>query len=158
MPFVASRPRLDLEDYLPYLVNRVGVALAVEFGRDALARRGLSIEMWRVLAVLSSNGEHRQVDLGDMTSIDISTLSRMVTRLARMELVARTRSATSNREVGIRLTAKGRTVVARLIPLAQAYEKAAMDGVAAADLAALKRALRRMHANLAPARKKPRRG
>ena len=66
---MASRPRLDLEDYLPYLVNRVGVALAVEFGRDALVRRGLSIEMWRVLAVLSSNGEHRQVPLKEIRAV-----------------------------------------------------------------------------------------
>jgi DNA-binding MarR family transcriptional regulator len=155
---VASRPRLDLDDYLPYLVNRVGAALVAGFGRDALARRGLSIEMWRVLAVLSSNGEHRQIDLGDMTSIDTSTLSRMVTRLARMDLVARTRSATDNRAVGIRLTAKGWALVARLIPVARAYEKAAMAGLGAADLAALKRALRHMHANLAPARGKRRPG
>ena len=40
--------------------------------------------MWRVLAALSNSGEQRQVDLVDMTSIDASTMSRLVTRLVRM--------------------------------------------------------------------------
>ena len=34
--------------------------------------------MWRVLAALSNNGEQRQIDLVDMTSIDASTMSRLV--------------------------------------------------------------------------------
>ena len=80
---MARPPRIELDDYLPYLVNRLGVALSARFAKDTLARRSLSIEMWRVLAVLSSQGEHRHADLGVMTSIDISTLSRMVSRLVR---------------------------------------------------------------------------
>jgi hypothetical protein len=30
---VPSRPQLDLSEYLPYLINRVGSALVVDFGR-----------------------------------------------------------------------------------------------------------------------------
>ena len=39
--------------------------------------------MWRVLAALSNNGGQRQVDLSGMTSIDVSTMSRLVSRLVR---------------------------------------------------------------------------
>jgi hypothetical protein len=39
--------RLDLDDYLPYLVNRVGSIMALRFGEDVLAQFGLSIAMWR---------------------------------------------------------------------------------------------------------------
>ncbi len=143
-------PRLNLDDYLPYLVNRVGVALALEFGKRTLAPYRLSIEMWRVLVVLSANGGQRQVDLGGLTSIDASTLSRMVTRLARLGFVARRRSTTDNREVEVALTAKGRSALRRLIPIARRYETRAAAGVAAAELAAVKRALRIMYRNLAP--------
>ena len=85
--------RLDLGDYLPYLVNRVGTIVAEQFGADALARHGLSIADWRVLAVLASNGGQRQIDLADLTSTEASTLSRLVSRLIRTGLVTRTRSA-----------------------------------------------------------------
>lgn len=142
--------RLDLDDYLPYLVNRVGVALALHFGKDALARYGLSIEMWRVLVALSANGGQRQVDLGGLTRIDASTLSRMVTRLARLGFVARRRSVSDNREVEVALTAKGRAALRRLIPIARRYETVAAARIAPTELAALKRVLRIMYRNLAP--------
>jgi DNA-binding MarR family transcriptional regulator len=147
-------PRIDLDDYLPYLVNRLGAALSARFAKETLAPRGLSIEMWRVLAVLSSQGAHRHADLASMTSIDISTLSRMVSRLVRLGLVVRTPSANDSRAVTVSLTAKGTAAVTTLIPIALAYERAAKAGIPARDLAALKRALRRMHANLNPASRK----
>ena len=53
----------------------------------AEAARCSSIDMWRVLAALSNNGEQRQVDLVGMTSIDASTMSRLVSRLVRNGLV-----------------------------------------------------------------------
>ena len=68
---------------------------------------GLSIAMWRVLAALSNNGEQRQIDLVDMTSIDASTMSRLVTPAGADGPVTRSRSATSNREVVVELSAEG---------------------------------------------------
>ncbi len=148
MPPAKPPAKLDLGDYLPYLVNRVGTIIAEQFGADALARHGLSIAEWRVLAVLASNGGQRQIDLADLTSIEASTLSRLVTRLVRMDLATRTRSASSNREVVVKLSAKGQTLVARLIPIARDYEAAAITGITAGELAALKRCLRRMYGNM----------
>ena len=104
--------------------------------------------MWRVLAALSNNGGQRQVDLAGMTSIDASTMSRLVTRLVRMGLVTRSRSATSNREVVVELSPKGRTLVQRLIPIAKKLEQIASADVAAKDMAVVKRALGRMYDNL----------
>ena len=146
---MAERPHLDLSNYLPYLINRVGFALVARFSEGALAERGLSIAMWRVLAALSNRGEQRQIDLVDMTSIDASTMSRLVTRLVRMGLVTRSRSATSNREVVIELSPKGRVLVQRLIPIAKKLEQTASAGLPPKDLAVAKRALGRMYANLA---------
>ncbi len=139
---------LNLSDYLPYLVNRVGTVIADQFGEEALARHGLSIAMWRVMAALSANGRQRQIDLAELTSIDASTLSRLVTRLVRTGLATRTRSASSNREVVVALSPKGNALMARLIPLARAIEADARAGLSPEELSVLKRALRRMYANL----------
>ena len=48
--------QLELGSYLPYLVNRVGVAIVEGFSSEALKREGLTIYMWRVLAVLANRG------------------------------------------------------------------------------------------------------
>ena len=140
--------KLDLADYLPYLVNRVGAVIAEQFGEEALAPHRLSIAMWRVMAVLASKGSQRQIDLAVLTSIDASTLSRLITRLVRIGLVTRARSMSSNREVAVTLSAKGRALVIRLIPIAREYEQAAIAGLAADELAVVKRCLRRMYANM----------
>ncbi len=141
--------RLDLTSYLPFLVNRVGVAIAEGFSSERLKREGLTIYMWRVLAVLADTGEQRQVDLADMTSIDAPTISRLVvTRLAHLKLVTRTRSSTSNREVRVVLTPKGAAVVRSQIPSALGWEDKATAGMSPKEVAAVKRTLARMYENL----------
>ena len=144
---MADRAHLDLGNYLPYLINRVGFALVESFSR-ALKPHQLSIDMWRVLAALSNNGAQRQVDLSGMTSIDASTMSRLVSRLIHLGLVTRSRSETSNREVVVALSPKGRALVQRLIPIALRLEQTASSDLPARDLAVVKRLLRQMYGNL----------
>ena len=148
LPVGTHPEKLDLADYLPYLVNRVGTIIADQFGQEALAAHGLSIAMWRVMAVLSSAGAQRQIDLAELTSTDASTLSRLVTRLTRLNLVTRTRSASSNREVAVKLSTRGDALVGRLIPIAKAYEATAIAGLPPQELAMLKRCLRRVYCNM----------
>ena len=148
MKFVTQRPHIELDDYLPYLINRVGWALALEFVQGPLAHDRLNIAMWRALAVLSNDGAQRQIDVAIKTSIDVSTLSRAATRLAKMGLVTRARSAKNNREVIVRLTAKGRAVLDRVVPAALAAERNAIRGLSARELAVVRRCLRRMHENV----------
>jgi MarR family transcriptional regulator, organic hydroperoxide resistance regulator len=140
--------RLDLANYLPYLVNRLGSALVEKFTASALAQYDLNIDAWRVMAVLANQGAQRQIDLAALTSIEVSTLSRLVTRMVRMGLVTRRRSESSNREVVVELAAKGRSLVKRIIPLAQRLESSASAGIPASDMAAVKRALQRMFENM----------
>jgi DNA-binding MarR family transcriptional regulator len=150
---VPKHPHLDLANYQPYLLNRVGFALVDSFTADALKANHLSIDMWRVLAALSNNGGQRQVDLSGMTSIDASTMSRLVSRLVRMGLVTRSRSQKSSREVLVALTPKGRALVQRLIPIANRLEQTASANVPAKDMAVVKRTLRRFYDNLANGRR-----
>ena len=148
MTVAMRRRKLNLSDYLPYLVNRVGSALVARFSEDALAQHNLSIAMWRVLVALSDRGSQRQVDLSDLTSIDVSTLSRLVTRLVRTGFLIRMRSSSNNREVTIALTPKAIKLIDQLIPVAHRLERKAIAGLAAADLSATKVSLRRMYQNL----------
>jgi DNA-binding MarR family transcriptional regulator len=146
---MARPPALKLDGYLPYLVNRVGAALVARFTSQALARHDLTIDMWRVLVALSNSAGKRQIDLAAMTSIEKSTVSRLVTRLVKTGLVTRSRSRTSSREVVVQLSARGQNLVNRLIPVALELEQLASKGASSADMAAMKRVLRQAFDNLA---------
>jgi DNA-binding MarR family transcriptional regulator len=139
---------LDLADYMPYLVNRLGAALVAQFTIDALLARGLGIGEWRVLAALAGDGPQRQTDISELTTIETSTMSRLITRLVRAGLVSRSRNVSNGREVVVKLTAQGAKAVSQMTPLALDLEAKAVRGLPRRDLTAVKRALRRMHANL----------
>ena len=141
---------LDLSAYFPYLINRVGMALVERFTQDALQATHLTIGAWRVLAVTANNEGVRQVDLVRLTSIEVSTVSRLVTRLVQLGLMARSRSTTSNREVVVRLTPKGKALFQELAPVAFELEKTATRGLAKKELAIARRVLSQMHENLRP--------
>jgi MarR family transcriptional regulator, organic hydroperoxide resistance regulator len=149
---VNQQSKFDLSEYLPYLINRVGMAMIVRFSDDALAGHGITISMWRVLTVLAHAGPQRQIDVSDLSGIDASTLSRIITRLARAGFVTRERSATSNREVTVGLTPKARRLVQETLPVADDMVRAAVTEMSAAEVETLKALLRRMYANLVDAR------
>jgi DNA-binding MarR family transcriptional regulator len=149
---LTRRKKLKLSEYLPYLVNRLGSALVMRFYQEALARHDLSIAMWRVLVALSDNGPRRQIDLSEITSVDVSTLSRLITRLVQMGLVTRARSNRSHREVTVALTSPAEKLIGELIPIARRLERTAISGLPAAQLRATKAALRAMYQNLAQPR------
>ena len=139
--------RFDLEELLPHLINRAGVSMANVF-QAKLQKDGLTLPMWRVLSALHHSGEQRQIDLAVLTSIEESTLSRLVSKMVESGLIARRRSDTSNREVSVSLMPRGRELAARYIPVALEFEDAATEGISQRDLRTMRRSLRRIHANL----------
>jgi DNA-binding MarR family transcriptional regulator len=149
--------RLDLANYLPYLVNRLGSALVENFTASALAQYDLNIDAWRVMAVLANEGAQRQIDLAGMTSIEVSTLSRTVTSMERKRLLSRSRSDRDARAIRVELTESGRTVTERIIPLALDCEAAALDGLAPDEIEQLRGLLHRLYANMRGARAAQRR-
>jgi DNA-binding MarR family transcriptional regulator len=143
--------KFDLAEYLPYLINRVGMAMIVRFSEDALSGHNVTISMWRVLAVLAHAGPQRQIDISGLSSIDASTLSRIITRLTRMGYVTRKRSSKSNREVIVELTPKAQRLVESSLSVARDLERTAEAGMTATETAMLKDMLRRVHGNLSNA-------
>lgn len=140
-------PALRLDDYLPYLINRVGVSLAGRFGA-ILRRDGISLPDWRVLAALRERNGQRLTELACRTSIEISTLSRLVGGLEANGLVVRDRDSEDARAIAIRLSAAGETLTAKLTPAAEMLERTALTGLNEADIRQIKDVLHRVYDNL----------
>ena len=107
------------------------------------------LQEWRALAALAAHGGQRLSDLSILTSIDLSTLSRLAGRMAQSGLLSRGRADGDKREIALALTAKGRRIVTAVIPVARRYERRALRGFRAAEEEVLKTLLVRVYANLA---------
>ena len=139
----------DLTRYLPYLVNRTGVRIATAF-TEVLKEYAITLQMWRVLAALNHADGQRVSDLGALTSIDVSTLSRIVDAMEKKGLVERRRGNGSDaRVVTVHATKAGHTLTAKLIPLARHYQEVALRGFSDSEEEALKAMLVRVYRNIA---------
>jgi MarR family transcriptional regulator, organic hydroperoxide resistance regulator len=137
----------DLQRYLPYLLNRAAIRITEAFQRE-LRKDDLSVVMWRVLAVLWHDGSMRLGALAEATSIEVSTLSRLITSMQTRMLVSRIRCTDDARAVEVDLTVEGRVIAERIIPLALQYETMALADMSAAEGDALRRLLTRLYGNL----------
>jgi DNA-binding MarR family transcriptional regulator len=137
----------ELRSYLPYLLNRVGFAVTDLFAA-ALAEDDVTVPMWRVLAVLWHDGTQRIGDLADLTSIEISTLSRLIGTLQRRGLVVRKRTPSDARVVQVALTDRGRALTEKLVPAAADLEERLIGELSAAEVATLKTLLDKLFANV----------
>lgn len=125
---------------LPYLLNRVGVRMGELFGRE-LADDGLTLAGYRVLAALAEMDDQRLIDLSAMTTIEMTTLSRLVAAMAGRKLIRRRRPKDNLRIVRIGLLAGGRALLAKYQSRATRYEQTALRGLGAKDVHAFKEAL-----------------
>jgi MarR family transcriptional regulator, organic hydroperoxide resistance regulator len=136
-----------LSDAFPYLLNRVGVRMGELFSRR-LKPYGVTLPMYRVMATLWEKRNWRLGELSDLTSIELSTLSRLIGAMRRKGLVSRKRPDADARTVEINLTAKGRTLVEELIPLAKLHEDVGLRSFGPNKIAELKRDLIKVFQNL----------
>jgi DNA-binding MarR family transcriptional regulator len=136
-----------LDSYLPYLLNRAGARIATAFGEE-VRPLGATLQMWRVLAALREKDGRRMGDLSGTTSIEVSTLTRLVDNMEKKGLVERRRDAEDARVVALYVTAAGKRLTQRIVPIAERYEKVALEGFDPREAEALKAALRRLYSNM----------
>jgi len=136
-----------LEQFLPYLLNRAGARIAAAFNAE-MRQIGASLQVWRVLAALREKDGRRMGDLSETTSIEVSTLTRLVDNMEKDGLVVRRRDSGDARAIALYVTASGRRLTQRIVPIAERYEAVALKGFTAGEVAVLKKALRRLYENM----------
>ena len=138
----------DLQTYLPYLLNRAARRIVAGF-TDEIRPLGVGLSEWRVLAALLEGDAARVDVLALATSIDASTLSRLVQRMAANGWVTRTTSGTDRRAVAIALSADGRALAERIVPIALDWEAKMLGSLDRTSTDTLRQLLRRLDQNLA---------
>lgn len=123
---------LSLQDFLPYrlsaLSNRISQSLAAKYS----SQFNVSVQEWRILAVLGELGEFCDREQGNTISavaitnkiaMDKVTVSRAVKKLLYKELVIKQIDAKDNRRFGLALTKNGYALYQQLAIIALEYEQ-----------------------------------
>ena len=131
---------------LPYLLNRVGVRMG-EIFQERLHEYELTLPMYRVMAVLRQEGKQSLGDLSQMVSVELSTLSRLITSMKNKGLVSRIRLEDNARMVHIDLTEQGLQIIEKLMPIAGEFESVGTASFTDQEIEWLKKALIQMGEN-----------
>jgi MarR family transcriptional regulator for hemolysin len=116
---------------------------------DRLAAAGGSVPTWLILSSLKSDERRTQLELAKAVGIEGPTLTRHLDGLEEDGLVRRVRSGSDRRAVRVELTADGERLFAVLLQAVIGFNRELTDGVAAAELARLRKSLARLERNVA---------
>lgn len=107
----AAPPRKNL----PLLLLQAREAMMRRF-RQVLKRHRLTDQQWRVMRSLAESGPMTSSDIARECCMLGPSLTGVLNRMEAAGWVERARSATDQRRVAIRLSASGRSLVARVMP------------------------------------------
>ena len=121
-PLQAPSETLALENFLPYRLS-VLAQLVSESLHDLYAGPfDLAVTEWRVMAALGRFAPLTASEVGQRIVMDKVAVSRAVAGLMKRGLVERTADRADRRRALLRLSTRGRSVHARIVPLALEYE------------------------------------
>jgi DNA-binding MarR family transcriptional regulator len=137
------------QGYLPYLLRRISDALIERFSAG-LEPHGITLPMWRVIAVLHGRGPTRFHVLVSQTFTEPPTLSRLLTFLRAKGFITKTSSSVDARGVLISPTKKALQLVEEMTPFAFDVEQETLAGLTEDEAEIFRRLVKRVCANLAP--------
>lgn len=136
-----------LDAYPFYLLNRAASRYNVALEAQ-LRRIGVDIPTWRALMVL---GDREPLAIGQVAksaAINLSTMMRIVERMAKAGLVETATSETDGRVTEIRMTPEGRAKLAEARAVAAPLYEKIIRGFTASDFSKMLELLGRLYDNL----------
>jgi DNA-binding MarR family transcriptional regulator len=120
--------------------NRISRA----FYSDIEAKHGITLPEWRVILTLMRHAGIVAMDVAALWGMDKMAISRAVRTLERAGFVRRGPSAGDRRRRPLELTPKGRALYRRIEPAATARYRDFLKGLAAGEVAQLRRLLEKL--------------
>jgi DNA-binding MarR family transcriptional regulator len=119
--------KLQLEQFLPYRLNRIASAVSQDFRSVYGPHHDLTIPEWRVLATLGQFEEISAKEIGQHSSMHKTKVSRAVRALEERRWLKRRESDEDRREEILALTALGQKAYRDIVPKAMAFERRILD-------------------------------
>jgi DNA-binding MarR family transcriptional regulator len=124
---------LELEKFLPYRLS-ILAQLVSESLHDLYAGPfGLTVTQWRVMAALGRFAPLTASEVGTRIVMDKVAVSRAVAGLMKRQLVERATDKADRRRASLKLSARGRAIHARIVPIALDYEARLYNALSAEE-------------------------
>ena len=136
-----------MKERLAHVIRETARAL-VRALTQRLAEHGVSFGHWAFLRILWERDGLTQRELSEMAGVMEPTTFAALRAMERLGYVERRQVPQNRKNVYVYLTARGRAVGRKLVPLAEDVNKVATRGVKAGDLATTRRVLLAMLDNL----------
>lgn len=136
-------PEFDLNEFLPYQLAAAAARVSRAFAERYRDEFGISIPEWRVLVHLAHSGSVSVREIHARVDMDKSKVSRAAQRLTEAGYVEKRPHAGDGRLIDLRLTAQGRGLVDRILPVAAEFQKDLLRSLGP-DSEALRQSLKRI--------------
>lgn len=134
-----------LSDFLPYLLSVTSNVVSDRIADEYRARFGLKIPEWRVMAVLGDAGPRTQRELVGATRMDKVAVNRACKVLEDRGLIERSPNASDGRSHHLELTAAGRGIHGKIMPIALDMERRLFAPLSSGEWQVFKDLLARIH-------------
>ena len=129
--------RLELENFLPYRLNRLADAVSRDFAAIYREKYGLTRPEWRLLATLGQYSTMTATEIGRHSAMHKTKVSRAVTALEKRRWLTREADEADRRVEHLKLTRTGEEAYRTLVPLARAFERELMANLNDSERAAI---------------------
>ena len=127
-----SLPRentLQLQEFLPYRLAVLAKAIGLSFSKTYGEKFGITNQQWRVMFALARRANCSASFVVQHAALDKVQVSRAVTGLIGMNLVARRADDADRRHSVLNMTKKGWKIYDKIVPEAVAFEAKLKDAL-----------------------------
>jgi DNA-binding MarR family transcriptional regulator len=144
---LANFPPMSIEQSLGYQI-RYAYRIFVKALADELGPHRVTTGQWSALRVLWQEDGLSQVELAQRMMVEKASLTAVLKAMASEGLITRVRNTEDRRKVNIFLTASGRRLKSKILPLIGRINKRATRRLSSAEIQQLRRLLARVMINL----------
>ena len=142
-----DHPDFILDDYPLYNLNRTS-ATYIEQMSLSLKKFDMDQPSWRILMLLGDKNPSSVGELSRRSVTKISTITRIIMRMEKENLVERKPFPDDNRVIEVFITPKGTAVLSELRQLAASIYQSAFDGISDEDIVSFTDTLIKIRKNL----------
>ena len=135
---------LQIQDFLPYLLNRAAEATSLDFQKIYKNTYGMLRTEWRVLFHLGRHGDLTAKQICTMSGLHKTKVSRAVSALERQRFLVRAEVPTDRRNELLSLTKQGRSAFDHLLDEATRYHETILASFTADEQAVLQKCLKQI--------------
>jgi DNA-binding MarR family transcriptional regulator len=142
-----ASPDFRISDYPFYLVNRTAGRYAIDMDK-ALKPIGMDLPSWRALMILHERSPRSVTEIADQAVIRLSTMTRVLQRLAARGLVVLATRESDARVTEVVITPRGLDTVRRVREVAGRLFQRAFGDFSTDEIESLNALLGRVYRNL----------